>query len=149
MITAPRPSPPWYFENGRESGASASSQGVIEQVFDSGGSIVERSVHGGAGGGVSGEREPDRDARTYRGTLLGRNSPPLGAPQDPRYSPTVGSWEGGVSYGRGIPVAVNGHPLREHFHLPLRTVTQKLGMCTTKCECTGVPHFKDIHGHVN
>ena len=33
-------------------------------------------------------------ARSYRGTSLIR-----------RYSPTVGSWEGGVSYERGTPVA--------------------------------------------
>jgi len=28
-------------------------------------------------------------------------------------------------------VAVTGQSLREHFHLPLHTVAQKLGMCTT------------------
>ena len=29
----------------------------------------------------------------------------LGPPYDPRYGPTVGSYEGGVSYERGTPVA--------------------------------------------
>ena len=29
---------------------------------------------------------------------------PLGPPYDPRYSPTVGSWEGGVFDWRGTPV---------------------------------------------
>ena len=33
-----------------------------------------------------------------------KEPPSLGPPYDPRYSPTVGSWEGGVSYGRGAPV---------------------------------------------
>ena len=30
--------------------------------------------------------------------------PPLGSPQGPRQSPTVGSWEDDVSYERGTPV---------------------------------------------
>ena len=41
---------------------------------------------------------------------------PLGPPLDPRYSPTAGSQEGGVSYARSTPVngahVVNG--LRSH-----------------------------------
>ena len=38
----------------------------------------------------------------YRGISPVRNSPPpLGPPQDPRHSPSQGSWEGGVSYERG------------------------------------------------
>ena len=40
----------------------------------------------------------------YRGTSLIRKQPrPLEPPLDPRYSPTVGSKEGGVSYERGAP----------------------------------------------
>ena len=30
--------------------------------------------------------------------------PPLGSPQGPGHSPTVGSWEENVSYERGTPV---------------------------------------------
>jgi len=33
-----------------------------------------------------------------------KQPPPLGPPKDLRYSPTVGSWEGVVSYERGTPV---------------------------------------------
>ena len=33
-----------------------------------------------------------------------KQPPPLGPPWDPRCSPTVGSWEGCVSYERGTPV---------------------------------------------
>ena len=32
-------------------------------------------------------------------------APPLGTPEDPTYSPTVGSQEGGASYERSNPVA--------------------------------------------
>ena len=32
--------------------------------------------------------------------------PPLGPPQGPRHSPTVGSYGEAVSYGRGTPVAL-------------------------------------------
>ena len=32
-----------------------------------------------------------------------KQPPPLGPPYDLGYSPTVGSWEGGVSYERGTP----------------------------------------------
>ena len=41
----------------------------------------------------------------YRATSLIKNSPPLlGTPQSPRQSPTVGSYGGAVSYGRGTTV---------------------------------------------
>jgi hypothetical protein len=33
-----------------------------------------------------------------------KTTTPLEAPYDARYSPAVGSWEGGVSDGRGTPV---------------------------------------------
>jgi hypothetical protein len=40
-----------------------------------------------------------------RGTSLIRNSPPtLGPPYAPKHEPTVGSYEGDVSYERGTPV---------------------------------------------
>ena len=43
--------------------------------------------------------------RSYRGTSLIRYRPhPLGPPEDPRHSPTIGSYEGAVSYERGTPV---------------------------------------------
>ena len=52
-------------------------------------------------------RVDDPPLRMYRGTSLIRNSPPpLGRLQDPRYSLTVGSDKGGVSYERGTSVAV-------------------------------------------
>ena len=55
---------------------------------------------------------------TYRGTSLIRKcTPPLGPPQDPRYSPT-GSWQGDVSYGRGTPVLhTNSRPMQSR-HTP-------------------------------
>ena len=43
---------------------------------------------------------------SYRGTSLIRIAPPsLGPPHGPRHSPTVGSYEGVVSYERGSPVS--------------------------------------------
>ena len=42
-----------------------------------------------------------------------KQPPSLGPPQDPKYSPAVGSWEGGVSHGRGIPVGF-GAPRSSH-----------------------------------
>ena len=42
----------------------------------------------------------------HQGYLAHKKPPPsLGPLTDPRYSPTVGSWEGGVSYERSTPVA--------------------------------------------
>jgi hypothetical protein len=40
----------------------------------------------------------------YRGTSLIKRIPPLGPPQGPRKSPTVGSWERAGSPERGTPV---------------------------------------------
>ena len=41
----------------------------------------------------------------YRGTSLIINSPPpLGPPEGPKHSPTVGAKGGAVSYERGTPV---------------------------------------------
>jgi hypothetical protein len=49
----------------------------------------------------------------YRGTSLIRNSPPpVGPPQDSRYSPDVGSWEEGVSYERDTSVLSPNSALR-------------------------------------
>jgi hypothetical protein len=43
-----------------------------------------------------------------------KQPPPLGPPQDPRKSPTVGSQDGNVSDGRGTPVLAVPHaPGRE------------------------------------
>ena len=53
--------------------------------------------------------------RTVQGSLAhGKQPPPLGTPQDPRYSPTAGSQEGDVSYERGTPVG--HHALDEDAH---------------------------------
>jgi hypothetical protein len=45
-----------------------------------------------------------------------KQPPPLGPPYDPRYSPTGGSWEGGVSYDRGTPVLPSGGPVVLTWH---------------------------------
>ena len=45
------------------------------------------------------------DTGNIQGYLAHKKQPaPLGPPQFPRYSPTVGSWEGGGSYKQGTPV---------------------------------------------
>jgi hypothetical protein len=44
------------------------------------------------------------DTQHLQGCLAHKKqTPPLGPTYDHRYSPTVGSWEGGVSYERGTP----------------------------------------------
>ena len=58
-----------------------------------------------------------------------KQPPPLGPPYDPRYSPIVGSQEGGVSYERGAPVGLV-HDLRlvsAGVGGPLATVPMTLG----------------------
>jgi hypothetical protein len=53
-----------------------------------------------------------------RGTsLIGQRPSPLGPTQGPRHSPSVGSWERAVAYGRGTPVL-------HHQVANLRTVGQ-------------------------
>ena len=51
------------------------------------------------------------DARTVLQAYLDHKKllPPLGPPQGPRHSPTVGSWGGAVSYERDTPVTPPPH----------------------------------------
>ena len=53
-----------------------------------------------------------------QGHLAHEKTPtPLGPPYDPRYGPTVGSWEGGVADGRGTPVG-SYHEAFSYEHRP-------------------------------
>ena len=45
-----------------------------------------------------------------------KQPPPLGPPYDPMYSPTAGSYEGGVSYERGTPVFVKRREKASSLH---------------------------------
>ena len=69
----------------------------------------ETGREGGRGAREGEGRKEGREGRGQRrlqGYLAHKEQPPpLGPPSDPRYSPTLSSQEGGVSYERGTPVA--------------------------------------------
>ena len=66
-----------------------------------------RTGRSGGGGGEGGRGSRGEGGGEVQGYLAHKKQPPpLGSQEGPRHSPTVGSWEGRVSYERSNPVGV-------------------------------------------